>query len=478
MLDLLIGMLDFIHLDESSETPLYRQVSDQIRHAIKAGNISSGDRLPPTRELAGLLGLNRATVSAAYSVLESDGLIEGQVGRGSFVRAAGTLAPAERQIISFASSRPSDQEFPIAAFQSTCGEVTSDPRVGSILQLGAPMGYGPLRHYLMQESLREGVAGESDDILITSGCQQAFDLIQRVAARQGSAAIVEDPVYHGVRQVFSRDGVRLAGIGMGPGGIRIEELGRAVAEIRPAVLVVTPTFQNPTGATMPIEARRHVLALAERFNVTVVENDIYGTLRYEGETLPTLKQLDTSGSVVLLRSFSKIAFPGLRVGWVIGARSLIARLAEARQWCDLHTDQLSQAILLRFAESGRLDAHLDRVRRAGAERLKAALEACERHLPAGSEYTRPSGGMNLWVRLPSPLNAVELLPRAERESVTYLPGSHFAVASSDPSALRLSFGSLRPDTIRSGIATLGRIFSEELERSRIPRQFEAASALV
>jgi 2-aminoadipate transaminase len=188
--------------------------------------------------------------------------------------------------------------------------------------------------------------------------------------------------------------------------------------------------------------------------------------------------MDRSGRVVLLRSFSKIAFPGLRVGWVIGARTVIARLAEARQWCDLHTDQLSQAIMLRFAETGRLRSHLERVRAAGAERLKAALEACEHHLPPGSEFSRPSGGMNLWVRLPEPLDAAQLLHHAQRENVTYLPGSHFAVSRPQHGALRLSFGSLTPGAIREGIATLGRVFNQELGRGGSSSRFEPVSAVV
>ena len=470
-------MLDFIQVNDRSDTPIYRQVYDQIRVAIGRGMLQAGHRLPPTRELAGHLGLNRTTISSAYSLLEADGLIEGQVGRGSFVRASAasnTVTP----LISFASSRPADHEFPIADFQASCTEVATGSGAASILQLGSPYGYAPLRNYLLSDAREEGCATEADDILITSGCQQALDLIQRVFGQPGAPVAVEDPVYHGVRQVFSRDGMRLVGVRMASDGIDIDELTRAVVDSRPHMLIVTPTFQNPTGATMPVEARARVLAVADQFDLTVVENDIYGALRYEGGALPTLKQMDRSERVILLRSFSKIAFPGLRVGWVIGARNRIARMAEARQWCDLHTDQLSQAILLRFAESGRLRAHLDRVRQAGAARLRAALGACEKHLPAGSEYSRPSGGMNLWVRLPEPLDASQLLAHADREHVAYLPGAHFAVSRPQPTSLRLSFGSLTPDAIQAGIATLGRVFNAELERGRNSNRFEPASAVV
>jgi 2-aminoadipate transaminase len=188
--------------------------------------------------------------------------------------------------------------------------------------------------------------------------------------------------------------------------------------------------------------------------------------------------LDDSGDTILLRSFSKIAFPGLRVGWVTGPRAFIARLAEAKQLADLHTDQLSQALLLRFAESGRLDAHRARILRAGAERLSAVLASCERFLPAGSRFTRPQGGMNLWIRLPEPLDASELLPRAERAGVTYVPGKYFQVTRHEPGSLRLSFAGLEPDQIRTGVSALGAIFSSELERARATRRYDPAPAMV
>ncbi|HYP14146.1 MAG TPA: PLP-dependent aminotransferase family protein [Bryobacteraceae bacterium] len=472
-------MLTGFQANLQSPVPVYRQLADFIRDAIQMGSLRNNDRLPATRELASQLNLNRTTVSAAYAVLEEIGLVEGQVGRGSFVRSGEEREPARRVApISFASSRPADHEFPLADFQTTCREVAASSEAVSILQLGSPLGYGPLRRYLLAEARREGCAGPEDDVLITSGCQQGLDLTERVLRQPSTPVVVEDPVYHGIRNVFGRAGQHLVGVPVGPGGINLEALARTLADLRPGLLVLTPNFQNPTGETLDLDSRVRLLDLVRQFDVTLVENDTYGALRYVGEPLPTLKQLDPSGRVILLRSFSKIAFPGLRVGWMIGSRAVIARLADARQWCDLHTDQLSQAILLRFLESGRLTAHLDRVCEAGRFRLEAALEACRRHLPAGSTYTCPEGGMNIWVRLPEPLDAGMLLPRMEREHVTYLPGSYFGVTRQDPGTLRLSFGSLTPDGIRAGIATIGRVCSEELARSNGSICIGDASAVV
>jgi 2-aminoadipate transaminase len=225
-----------------------------------------------------------------------------------------------------------------------------------------------------------------------------------------------------------------------------------------------------------LPARLALLEAARQAGVPVIENDAYGELRYEGEPLPSLKQLDTSGGTVLLRSFSKVSFPGLRVGWALGPKPLLDRLRSAKEAADLHTDQLSQAVLLEFAESGRLEKHRARVLRAGSERLAATMDACQEFLPAGTRWTRPEGGMNVWVRLPEPLDAGDLLARAQREGVAYLPGRYFAVSRLDRGALRLSFAGLAPEKIRTGLAILGRIIAGEIEGAA--RSFEPSPAMV
>ncbi len=485
-------------LDTESEVPLYRQLYEHFERLIQSGCLSRGERLPATRELAGMLGLNRTTVSAAYERLESDGLITGHVGRGSFVT-GGPLPPHSgiswdtllsrcepsspipaigRDGISFATSRPSEQLFPLDALRASCDEVMAGADFAAILQLGAPSGYEPLRRHLLEQARSARLAGFGDDLIVTSGCQQALDLIARVLVRPGEKVVLEDPVYPGLKNLFAAYGAELIGVPVSAGGMEVEALERVLRRERPRLLVVTPNFQNPTGTTLPLEARQRLLRAARESAVVVVENDLYGELRYKGEALPGLKQLDDGGDVVLLRSFSKITFPGLRVGWVIGPQPLLACLAHAKQLSDLHTDQFSQAVLLRFAQSGRLEAHRARMLQAGSERLDAVLAACERCLPAGTRFTRPEGGMNLWVRLPEPLDAGELLARAHRANVAYLPGKYFTVARLEPGALRLSFAGLAPEDIRKGLAILGEIFAEELERTREYRRIDPAPAMV
>jgi len=490
-------MVGTFALSPNSEVPLYRQLYEQIAGRIHSGEFGHGFRLPATRELAGLLGLNRATVAAAYELLDTEGLISGHVGRGSYViagaGAASTLdwdsllersetaipggaAGLGGEAISFVMSRPSQDLFPLEDFRASCAAVLGREDLAGILQLGSPSGYEPLRRHLIEDARRQGLAGPGDDLIVTNGCQQALDLMVRVLVRAGDSVVAEDPVYTGVKNLVAGVGGRLVGVPVGSEGLDVGQLERVLERERPRFVVVTPNFQNPTGATLPLAARRALLEATARARVPLVENDAYGQLRYTGEPLPALKQLEERGGTVLLRSFSKISFPGLRVGWALGPKPLIDRLRQAKEASDLHTDQLSQAVLLEFAESGRLGAHLARVLQAGALRLRATMKACREFLPAGARWTRPEGGMNVWVRLPEPLDAEELLPRARKEGVAYLPGRLFAVSRREPGALRLSFAGLPPEAIRAGLEILGRVFSGEMEAAS--RNLGPAQAMV
>jgi 2-aminoadipate transaminase len=494
--------LSQLTLNTASGIPLYRQVADFITAMIERGVLRHGERLPATRELAGQLGLNRTTISAAYGVLEESGLIEGHVGRGSFVamrdsaKPSGATpgvgtdwdailpplelpAPATSHVeISFANSRPAEDEFPLSEFRHLSKQVIDSADATEILQLGSPHGYGPLRRYLLEQAASAGIARSGDDLIITNGCQQALDLLARLFASDGTGVVLEDPVYHGQVRVFSRAGAKLLSVTLDNDGIDTTALEELLAQQHPRMLIVTPSFQNPTGATLTLERRLEIVKLAQRFGLVLVENDIYSELRYQGRPLPTLKQLDETGNTILLRSYSKVSFPGLRVGWVIAPRAVIARLADIKQISDLHSDQLAQAVLLRFAESGELAHHLERTRRAGAERLRAVLQACARCLPSGARFTHPKGGMSLWIELPAPLTADGLLRRVQERSVNFLPGRYFSARRPHVRGLRISFGGLSPEQITRGVEILGDAAASELAAGAAQASFEAVTALV
>ncbi len=274
-------------LDSNSGTPLYRQLASYLAHLIETAELLPGDRLPPTRELAAQLGLNRTTVSAAYEALEQGGLIKGSVGRGSFVCGAaeqpldwsraltaslsGYTGGSRPASINFSASRPSERLFPVDEFRASCDEVLASEKMRSLLQLGSPAGYEPLRHYLMR---RSEFATPSDDIVVTNGCQQAVDLLRRALVRPGSRVAIEEPVYPGLRNLFLEAGAELIGVPVGADGVELPALRRAL-EAGAKVLVLTPSFQNPTGATIPALNRRSIVDMARAAGAAVIENDIY-----------------------------------------------------------------------------------------------------------------------------------------------------------------------------------------------------------
>jgi 2-aminoadipate transaminase len=254
-----------------------------------------------------------------------------------------------------------------------------------------------------------------------------------------------------LRNLFLDAGADLIGVPVAGEGLDLYSLRKAL-EAGAKVVVVTPSFQNPTGATIPSAARSALIAMTREAGAVVIENDIYSDLVYHGGNLPKLKSLDPN--VIMLGSFSKIAFPGVRVGWIVAPKPVIARAAELKQLTDLHTDQLSQAFLLRFAESGRLAKHEAIVVAAGREKLRAVEQASRKYLPT-CRYRVPDGGMNMWIDLPAGLDAGALRGLARQAGADYLPGRYFSVSRSLDSGLRLSFAGLEPAEIRRGIEILG-----------------------
>ena len=479
-------------LNPDADVSLYRQLGEYLQHLIEKGDLHPGDRLPPTRELAGQLGLNRTTVSAAYDLLEHEGLIKGEVGRGSYVCGAaqitiespdwskaltasvstGAGTPASG-VINFTSSSPSDKLFPLEEFRACCREVLESRDLKTLMRLGSPGGYEPLRRYLLNRAIQSGIARDTDDILITNGCQQALDLLRRALVRQSAKVAIEEPVYPGLKNLFLEAAADLIGVTVSAEGIELPSLRRAL-NTGAKVIVLTPSFQNPTGATIPSANRTAICSMARAAGAVIIENDIYSELSYFGESLPKLKQIDPN--VILLGSFSKVAFPGIRVGWIVAPRPVIKRVTELKQLADLHTDHLSQAFLLRFAESGQLEDHRNHVIGAAKEKLKALDQSCRRHLTA-CKWRMPAGGMNIWIDLPAGLDAMSLRGLAQQAGIDYLPGRYFSVTRPLDTGLRLSFAGLEAAEIRKGIEILGGLIHNAIH-SRDERAAQPALALV
>ena len=490
-----------LHLQAESHIPLYVQLRDQLRALVHSGELRSGDRIPASRELAGQLGVHRTTVANAYAELESEGLIQGHVGRGTFIcgetpRQFSPAPPARGNggavrweslfadergddglgrllpvvppgSIGFTSARAAEEFYPVEELRRCTNAVLrTDGR--RILQLGSTDGYEPLKLALVEMLREEGLSVRAEQILVTDGCQQAIDLVSRLFLRPGDAVALENPTYPGAISVFTGARVRVLAVPVDAGpervGIQLDALESVLMQNRVKFVLVTPDFQNPTGTSLSMADRRKLLELASRYQVPVIEDAIYARLRVRGTAMPSLKSMDREGNVIQMDSFSKIAFPGLRVGWCIGNESAIERLRLIKQSADLHTDQLAQAILAEFIQRGYLARHLARMRKVYLSRLSAMEEALEKYMPPDATWSRPHGGMTVWVTLPPGFDAAELLIHARERKILFIPGRYFYLQQPRPNTLRLGFSTVPEKSIAKGVQALGDLIRVELQK--------------
>jgi DNA-binding transcriptional MocR family regulator len=495
-----------LHLQSQSHIPLYVQLRDQLRALVHSGELRTGDRIPASRELASQLGVHRTTVANAYAELESEGLIQGHVGRGTYIAGAPvrhfTPPPrtttngnggstrweslfaddrAEESLsrlmpdvpassIGFVTARPSEEFFPVEEFRRCCNAVLRNEG-RKVLQLGSSDGYEPLKRVLIDFLRDEGLAVRNEQLLITGGCQQAIDLLCKAFLRPGDAVALENPTYPGAVAIFAGARVRMLAVGVetdtqriGHVGLDLDGLESALMQNRVKFIFVTPDFHNPTGTALPVAERRRLLEIAARYQVPVIEDYIYGRLRLTGPALPSLKSLDRSGNVIQIDSVSKIAFPGLRVGWCIGPESAIERLRLVKQSTDLHTDQLSQATLAEFIRRGHLARHMAKMKKIYQRRLDAMETALQKNMPEGVNWTRPEGGLSVWVTLPPGFDAGELLIHVRERGVLYVPGRHFYFQNPQPNTLRLGFAGIDEKSIARGVETLSELLKVEFRK--------------
>jgi DNA-binding transcriptional MocR family regulator len=504
-----------LDIDISAATPVYRQIAEGIQAALRDGRLAAGQQLPPTRDLAKQLAVNRNTVIAAYDLLVELGVATGHTGRGTFLvgsRNGGRALPApnanshdpwlgafaravqgpgvgslltiyriatSHEGISLAGGYPAAELMPVDAFARAM-EKTLRERGAEVLSYGPTAGYGPLRETIAAEMSRKGAACDASSILVTNGSQQALELAFRAFVDPGDAVVVEDPTYTGAISALAALGARLVGVPLDDQGLRPELLELALERHRPRVLYVQPTFHNPTARVMGEQRRRDVLAIAARHRCVIVEDDWAGDLRFAGRDLPTLHTLDGGKHVLYLSTFSKKLLPGLRVGWVAAPEPVFERLLALKQIEDCGTSPLVQAALHAFIASGSQGEHLARVRSAYLSRSLAMDEAIRIHFPEGARFTVPSGGLFGWVELPETVDGDELFAAARERGVLVGRGSLFHVSGGGRNTLRLTFASAAEEQIRAGIAVLGELLQQRWPKGRAAsreRDFEAVPIL-
>jgi 2-aminoadipate transaminase len=363
-------------------------------------------------------------------------------------------------VISFAGGLPAPELFDLSGLRDAFAAVLSGDGARRALQYSTTEGDPALRSAIAERLTSRGLVTEADGLLVTSGSQQALTLIAAVLLVPGDSVLVEEPSYLAALQCFALAGARTVPVPCDDDGLIPDAVETLIAEHRPRLLYTIPTFHNPTGRTLPLSRRRALAALAERAGLEIVEDDPYGELRYSGEPLPTIASLPEAGErTVAISTLSKIAAPGLRLGWVRAPRMLLRRLTIAKQAADLHSSTIDQAAAARWLRTTDLDAHIERLRTAYGARRDALVNGLGAALPPGSTHNRPDGGMFVWARLPDGWDAEALLPLALERDVAYVHGTPFFSGPSDPATLRLSFTAHPPDEIEMGLERLAVAFA-------------------
>ncbi len=372
------------------------------------------------------------------------------------------------EVISFAGGLPAPDVFPIQEVEEACSTVLREMGKKA-LQYSATEGYRPLKEYLASTMHQYGIPARPENVLLTNGSQQALDLIGRIFIDPGTFVLTGRPTYLGAIQAWGAYEARFHTMMVDDQGLVPDEIERAYEKTiedsgkPPAFLYVLPNFHNPAGTTLTMERRIRLAEIATRLDLPVVEDDPYGKLRYEGEHIPPICTLIPERTIYL-GTFSKTMAPGLRLGWIVAAEALMAKLIQAKQGCDLHTGTFVQYVASNICERGILEPHVKKIRKVYKERRDTMLDALAEFWPEECTWTRPEGGLFLWARVPESIDTNQFLrEKALVEKVAYVPGIHFYPnADGGREAMRLNFSYSPPETIVEGIKRMGSALKKEL----------------
>ncbi|MBP1203731.1 2-aminoadipate transaminase [Duganella sp. 1411] len=362
------------------------------------------------------------------------------------------------EIISFAGGLPSPLTFPVDEMKVAFDKVLENN--GKVaLQYGPTDGYLPLRQWIADSLSTNGAKIIPEQVLMTSGSQQALDLLGKVLIDEGSRVLVETPSYLGALQAFSVYRPEFKSVDTDEHGLVPSSLDAVAAGAR--LLYALPNFQNPTGRTLSVERRLELVETCARLGLPLIEDDPYGALSYKGEPLPKMVAMNPEG-VIYMGSFSKVLTPGIRLGYVVAPLPLVRRLELAKQAADLHTSQLTQMVVHEVIKDGFLEQHIPKIRTLYGNQCQVMLDAMAQYFPASVEWTKPEGGMFIWVTLPKHIDAMKLLDEAIAQKVAFVPGSPFYANEPETNTLRLSFVTVPPERIRAGIEILGKLIAAKI----------------
>jgi DNA-binding transcriptional MocR family regulator len=479
-----------------SITPIYRQIITQISDLIEKETIHPGERIPASREMAAQLGLNRSTVYRAYQELQAFGYLESRPGSYMTVRKRKKTMTCHRDfhhgIIDWSrvTNRQSDELFslfhyfkaeksysepdcinfsrldmdhrlmPVTDFRRCLNQVLIDDGK-NVLEYGDYAGYYPLREYIAQRMQIHGITTVPEEILITNGSQQALDLILKMLTIPGNKVAVEAPTYSIAIPLFLFYRVEPVEIEMKNEGLDLDALEKTVRTEKPVFLYTIPNFQNPTGITTSQDHREKVLSICESYNLPLVEDGFEEEMKYFGKVSLPIKSMDRNYQVLYLGTFSKVLFPGIRVGWIVAEKECIERLTAIRRFSELSCNTLTQAALNNFCRQGYYGMHIKRMHRIFRKRMQTAFNALSNHMPQNVKWTKPEGGYTIWLELPAVYNDKNRLQGIlSKHGVIASPGEYYFARLHPKKYLRLSIATLNENEITKGIKRLGQAIDE------------------
>lgn len=365
-------------------------------------------------------------------------------------------AAADPKIISFAGGLPAPELFPVKEMKAAVDKVFEE-HGQEAMQYGAAKGVTALREVIQQHvKKKENVDSELDNVLVTTGSEQALDLVGKAFVDPGDTVLVEQPTYLCALDVFRSYGANFASVEMDEDGMKMDALEEALkANPNTKLIYTVPNFQNPTGRTMTEERRKQLAELAEKYDVYVLEDNPYGEIRFAGQHVPAVKSFDKSGHVLYMSTFSKTLAPGFRLGWLVADKNVVNKLTVLKQSADLHTDNLAQFAVAQFFADNDVDAHVKEISALYGKRKDLMLEGIKKYFPEGVKYTDPEGGMFLWVEVPGVDDTVELFKECLEHDVAFVPGDPFFAGEVQPGAFRLNYSNMKEDQIEVGLKRLG-----------------------
>jgi 2-aminoadipate transaminase len=373
---------------------------------------------------------------------------------------------ARPEVISLAGGLPDTSTFPPESFAAQMTRIAHESSAEA-LQYGPTEGFERTKECIAEVMAAEGMWPDLEDIIVTTGGQQAIDLVAKTLVDPGDPVICEAPTYPGAVPVFSAYQAETLQVEMDDEGMRIDELEALLDRLasdgrRPKFIYSVPSFQNPAGVTLSAERRRRLVELARERELLVVEDNPYGLLRYEGEPTEPLYKLDGGDYVLYLGTFSKILSPGIRLGWLCAPPPVMEKIVLGKQASDLCTSTLTQYFVLEYFAEGRWQEYVADLVKIYRDRRDAMLDALERHFPAEATWTRPQGGLFVWATLPDYIDTTDLLAKALREDVAFVPGPAAYVDGRGRHSMRLNFSGSETEEIREGIRRIGRVISEQV----------------